>query len=154
MQDNNKNTYCTESTAYSRKLQYNYNALISKASELSCADVHMLETTRKYPYVYWKFATWYILREQGATYTSIATVAKKNHATVINGITRIDDALKYNADPTGKKIYNKLKKAFTEVPPNNVISTTRTSIVEWLNTVTMDHETMNKLLSTISTLSV
>lgn len=136
------------------EVDYQYKSLMSKASELSFIPFEELETTRKYPFCFWKYSVWYILRKKGITFETIAQVAKRNHSTVINGVRRVEDCITYGTGDAAKSIYTRLETASRDTAPNYTISTTRSAIVEWLNTVTMDKESMNKLLTTISSLSI
>lgn len=136
------------------EVNYQYKSLMSKASELSFIPFEELETTRKYPFCFWKYSVWYILRKKGITFEAIAHVAGKNHSTIINGVRRVEDCMTYSTGDAAKSICARLETASRETAPNYSITTTRSAVVEWLNTVTIDNESMNKLLTTISTLSV
>ena len=83
--------------------------LVNKASRLAGLD---FLNTRKTPAIYYRYAIYKILYDEGYSYSAIGRVANKSYCTVIHAINVINDLMPLA--PSVKRIYESLIKPSIE----------------------------------------
>lgn len=78
----------------------------------------------------------------------------KHHATLIHGISRVDDALKYHADKNLEYIYHRLNDAIQPADQPATIYTNEKAVLNWLKESGIPDCYVNSLVSTMEDLYV
>lgn len=109
-------------------------------------------TTRHYPDAGWRYAIIYSLRSSGVTLYDIGNAVGKTHSTIIFNYRQFSNALSLKNSPFSKiwDVVSVIDSDYSYSPP---IYTSPEKIKSWLESKSIDEETIQKLMDSLSELS-
>lgn len=136
-----------------RMVNGRFSRLLSIASALSGIEEPEMALTRRYPIIGWRFAIFYIMRQEGYSLHEIERGSGYHHSTVYHGSMRIAEALEMNTDRWFKQMYNDLSTADAE-DTSEVIRTTDKRVRQWLAKNEVSEEVAARLMGQLATLKI